>query len=75
MATIVKTNNKQYSQSYKNNRNYKAKRSVNHCTQYKKIQRVKYVKPQRSYKNHNNRYLYPALLGAGVGMLVLGIIR
>ncbi|MBN2809666.1 MAG: hypothetical protein JXR80_09270 [Deltaproteobacteria bacterium] len=38
---------------------------------------VRYVKPVCSpqYHNHRNRYLYPALIGAGVGLLVLGLTR
>lgn len=38
---------------------------------YVRPHRVKYVKPRR----HHNRYLYPVLIGAGVGLLVLGLTR
>ena len=80
-----------YSQTYNNDRNYQAKRSNNHYKQYNKHHRVKYVKHhrvkhvkhhrtkyvKRQYRrqHYHNRYLYPALIGAGVGLLVLGMTR
>ena len=63
--------NTQYTQTKRNNNNYN-QYTRNHRAQYVKNHQVKYVKQHRP---HNNRYLYPALIGAGVGLLVLGMTR
>ncbi len=84
-----KYNNKsQYSQNYNNNhQNYKQHNNYyrsnrHHRVQYVKNHRVRRHSParpavvvKRHHRRHHNRYLYPALLGAGVGLLVLGLTR
>ena len=40
---------------------------------YAKHHRVRYVKHHNSHHHDHDRYLYPALIGAGVGLLVLGL--
>ncbi len=81
-------NRQQYCQSYNNNhKNYNQHNNYyrpnkNHRVQHVKYHRAKYIKHQRVQHvkrhhrhNHHNRYLYPALIGAGVGLLVLGLTQ
>ena len=43
-----------------------------HPARYATHHRADYVKHHRRHHDHN-RYLYPALIGAGIGLLVLGL--
>lgn len=58
---------------HNHNRNY-VKHHV-HCVERRPVRYV--VKPEcrPHQRHHGGRYLYPALIGAGVGLLVLGLTR
>ena len=45
------------------------------CDSRRRHHRAQYVKRHRRHHHHHDhdRYLYPALIGAGVGLLVLGL--
>lgn len=67
-------NYNQYNNYYRPNKNHRVQYVKHHRAQYIKHRRAQYVKRHHRH-NHHNRYLYPALIGAGVGLLVLGLTR
>ena len=68
-------NHSQYNNYYRPNKHHRIQQAKHHRNQYiKRHCHAQHVKHHHRH-HHNNRYLYPALIGAGVGLLVLGLTR
>ena len=67
-------NYKQHNNYYRPNKNHRVHQVKHHRAQHVNHRLTQNVKRHHRH-DHHNRYLYPVLIGAGVGLLVLGLTR